>query len=55
MVRSNLKERRGQPIGQECSCQAKTNLTMPTLSECESTLFSYMRKFTGQLELNADY
>jgi hypothetical protein len=32
-----------------------SNVHLHTLSECESTLFSYMRKFTDKVEVNEDY
>ena len=32
-----------------------SNVQLHTLSECESTLFSYMRKFTDKVDVNEDY
>jgi hypothetical protein len=32
-----------------------SNAQLHTLSECESTLLAYMRKFTHQVEVNEDY
>jgi hypothetical protein len=32
-----------------------SNVHLHTLSECESTLLSYMRKFTDKVEVNEEY